>query len=178
MNLLFSIQSSLTHFHHFQFVSLVNPSISVDCAILRDCYESFAMYCFGRYLVACLGGEDRTLDFMEKEGRATFKTPLLRHYHSSHSPGIVKHPFPIKYFLKPWILGPRFYQIVKFGIVQYVRILSIYLFSSFSFFSFFLSFKSFLQLIQMIIKSFTAILAVILEAFGVYCEGEFKLGCG
>lgn len=131
------------------FVSLVNPSISVDCAILRDCYESFAMYCFGRYLVACLGGEDRTLDFMEKEGRATFKTPLLRHYHSSHSPGIVKHPFPIKYFLKPWILGPRFYQIVKFGIVQY-----------------------------MIIKSFTAILAVILEAFGVYCEGEFKLGCG
>lgn len=131
------------------FVSLVNPSISVDCAILRDCYESFAMYCFGRYLVACLGGEDRTLDFMEKEGRATFKTPLLQHRHSSHSPGIVKHPFPIKYFLKPWILGPRFYQIVKFGIVQY-----------------------------MIIKSFTAILAVILEAFGVYCEGEFKLGCG
>ncbi|RVX12398.1 Protein LAZ1 [Vitis vinifera] len=37
------------------FVSLVNPSISVDCAILRDCYEAFAMYCFGRYLVACLG---------------------------------------------------------------------------------------------------------------------------
>ncbi|KAK9944370.1 hypothetical protein M0R45_009942 [Rubus argutus] len=36
-------------------VSLVNPSISVDCAILRDCYESFAMYCFGRYLIACLG---------------------------------------------------------------------------------------------------------------------------
>lgn len=40
---------------YFQLVSLVNPSISVDCEILRDCYESFAMYCFGRYLVACLG---------------------------------------------------------------------------------------------------------------------------
>lgn len=38
-----------------QFVSLVDPSISVDCEILRDCYEAFAMYCFGRYLVACLG---------------------------------------------------------------------------------------------------------------------------
>lgn len=38
-----------------QFVSLVNPAISVDMGILRDCYESFAMYCFGRYLVACLG---------------------------------------------------------------------------------------------------------------------------
>lgn len=30
----------------------------------------------------------------------------------------------------------------------------------------------------MIIKAFTAILAVILEAFGVYCEGDFKLNCG
>lgn len=38
-----------------QFVSLVNPDISVDIGIMRDCYESFAMYCFGRYLVACLG---------------------------------------------------------------------------------------------------------------------------
>ncbi|KAK8306524.1 hypothetical protein V6Z11_D03G133500 [Gossypium hirsutum] len=37
------------------FVSLVHPSVSVDCSILHDCYESFAMYCFGRYLVACLG---------------------------------------------------------------------------------------------------------------------------
>ncbi|XP_061355723.1 protein LAZ1 isoform X1 [Gastrolobium bilobum] len=128
-------------------ISLVNPSISVDCEILRDCYESFAMYCFGRYLVACLGGEERTIEFMEREGRATFKTPLL-HHHSSHE-GTVHHPFPMNYFLKPWILGYRFYQIVKIGIVQY-----------------------------MIIKSFTAIMAVILEAFGVYCEGEFKLGCG
>ncbi|KAG6481023.1 hypothetical protein ZIOFF_057614 [Zingiber officinale] len=32
--------------------------------------------------------------------------------------------------------------------------------------------------IQMIIKTFTAILAVVLEAFGVYCEGEFKWKCG
>ncbi|RYR11373.1 hypothetical protein Ahy_B04g068920 isoform I [Arachis hypogaea] len=127
------------------FVSLVNPSISVDCEILRDCYESFAMYCFGRYLVACLGGEERTIEFMEREGRATFKTPLL---HTSDK-GTVKHPFPMNYFFKPWILGRKFYQIVKFGIVQY-----------------------------MIIKSLTAITAVILEAFGIYCEGEFKWGCG
>ncbi|URE26218.1 hypothetical protein MUK42_07147 [Musa troglodytarum] len=37
------------------YASLVNPSLSVDCGILRDCYEAFAMYCFGRYFVACLG---------------------------------------------------------------------------------------------------------------------------
>ncbi|KAK8625274.1 hypothetical protein V6N13_090149 [Hibiscus sabdariffa] len=30
----------------------------------------------------------------------------------------------------------------------------------------------------MIIKLLTALLAVILEAFGVYCEGEFRWGCG
>ncbi|KAE9586594.1 hypothetical protein Lal_00004763 [Lupinus albus] len=129
------------------FVSLLNPSISFVCEILRDYYESFAMYCFARYLVACLGGEDRTIEFMEREGRSAFKTPLL--HHSSHNRGIVNHPFPINFFLKPWKLGHAFYQVVKFGIVQY-----------------------------MIIKSLTAIAAVILQAFGVYCEGEFRLGCG
>ncbi|XP_051136076.1 protein LAZ1-like [Andrographis paniculata] len=128
------------------FVSLVNPSISVDIGILRDCYESFAMYCFGRYLVACLGGEERTIEFMEREGRAGLKAPLLDH---GTERGIVKHPFPLNYILKPWKLGQWVYQVIKFGIVQY-----------------------------MIIKALTAITAVILEAFGVYCEGDFKWNCG
>ncbi|KAJ7978696.1 Protein LAZ1 [Quillaja saponaria] len=128
------------------FVSVVNPSISVDCEILRDCYESFAMYCFGRYLVACLGGKERTIEFMEREGHSSSKTPLFEH---NSERGTVKLPFPVNYFLKPWKLGQWFYQIVKFGIVQYK-----------------------------LIKSLSAITAVILEAFGVYCEGEFELGYG
>uniref|UniRef100_A0A5B6ZIB3 Uncharacterized protein n=1 Tax=Davidia involucrata TaxID=16924 RepID=A0A5B6ZIB3_DAVIN len=128
------------------FVSLVNTSISVDIEILRDCYESFAMYCFGRYLVACLGGEDRTIEFMKRQGHISSKTPLLEHCSEI---GTVKHPFPMNYILKPWKLGQWVYQVIKFGIVQY-----------------------------MIIKSFSAILAVVLEVFGVYCEGDFKWGCG
>ncbi|KAL0300245.1 UNVERIFIED_CONTAM: protein LAZ1 [Sesamum angustifolium] len=128
------------------FISLMNPGISVGIGILRDCYESFAMYCFGRYLVACLGGEERAIEFMEREGRASAKTPLLDH---GSERGIVKHPFPMNYILKPWKLGRWVYQVIKFGIVQY-----------------------------MIIKAFTAISAVILEAFHVYCEGDFKLNCG
>ncbi|KAK5774750.1 protein LAZ1 isoform X1 [Gossypium arboreum] len=128
------------------FVSLVDPSISVYCSILRDCYESFAMYCFGRYLVACLGGEERTIEFMERLGHASSKTPLLG---LDCEKGTVKHPFPVNYILRPWKLGQWFYQVVKFGIVQY-----------------------------MIIKLLTALLSLILEAFGVYCEGEFKWGCG
>ncbi|KAL3509488.1 hypothetical protein ACH5RR_028889 [Cinchona calisaya] len=128
------------------FVSFLNPSISVDVEILRDGYESFAMYCFGRYLVACLGGEERAIEFMEREGRASSKVPLLD---CDSERGMIKHYFPLNLFLKPWKLNQWVYQVIKFGIVQY-----------------------------MLIKAFTAILAVILEAFGAYCEGEFRWNCG
>uniref|UniRef100_A0A7N0VAL7 Uncharacterized protein n=1 Tax=Kalanchoe fedtschenkoi TaxID=63787 RepID=A0A7N0VAL7_KALFE len=128
------------------YVSLVEPSISVDCEILRDCYEALAMYCFERYLVACLGGEERTIEFMERQGHMSSKTPLLEY---KSGKGYVQHPFPMNYFVKPWKLGQGFYQVIKFGIVQY-----------------------------MIIKSLSGVIAVILEAFGVYCEGDFKLRCG
>ncbi|CAA2980634.1 LAZ1 isoform X1 [Olea europaea subsp. europaea] len=104
------------------------------------------MYCFGRYLVACLGGEERTIAFMKREGRISAKMPLLDH---GSERGIVKHPFPMNLILKPWKMGQWVYQVIKFGIVQY-----------------------------MIIKAVTAILAVILEVFGVYCEGDFKWNCG
>ncbi|KAM0942114.1 putative organic solute transporter subunit alpha/Transmembrane protein [Dioscorea sansibarensis] len=128
------------------YISLVSPSISVDCGILRDSYESFAMYCFGRYLVACLGGEERTVEFMKRQGGLSSNAPLLPH---SSEKGLIHHHFPMNFFLKPWKMGEWFYQLIKFGIVQY-----------------------------MIIKTLTAILAVILEAFGVYGEGEFKWNRG
>ncbi|XP_073105788.1 protein LAZ1 isoform X2 [Elaeis guineensis] len=104
------------------------------------------MYCFGRYLVACLGGEERTIEFLEKQGGSCSSEPLL---HNVSEKGVIKHPFPMNYILSPWKLGQWFYQLIKIGIVQY-----------------------------MIIKTVTAILAVVLEAFNVYCEGEFKLNCG
>lgn len=128
------------------FVSLVYPSISVYLEILRDCYESFAMYCFGRYLVACLGGEEGTIEFLEREGRSNTKTPLLEH---SSEKGTIKHVFPMNLFLKPWKIGGWVYHVIKIGIVQY-----------------------------MMIKSLTSILAVVLEDFGVYCEGDFNFKCG
>ncbi|XP_040960434.1 uncharacterized protein [Gossypium hirsutum] len=52
------LEEKVTKFQWF--VSLVHPSVSVDCSILHDCYESFAMYCLGRYLVACLGNQLQT----------------------------------------------------------------------------------------------------------------------
>lgn len=46
------------------------------------------------------------------------KAPLLDDH--GHERGIVKHPFPMNYILKPWKLGQWVYQVIKFGIVQYV----------------------------------------------------------
>ena len=38
-----------------QFLSLLDSSSAFNCEIIRDCYEAFALYCFERYLIACLG---------------------------------------------------------------------------------------------------------------------------
>ncbi|KAF3773377.1 LAZ1 protein [Nymphaea thermarum] len=48
------------------------------------------------------GGEERTIRFMKSQGRLSAKTPLLE---QDYEKGFVRHPFPIKYFLKPWKLG-------------------------------------------------------------------------
>ncbi|RCV34946.1 hypothetical protein SETIT_7G199100v2 [Setaria italica] len=128
------------------YISLINPNTSVYCGILRDGYEAFAMYCFGRYITACLGGEDKTIAFLKREGGSGSGQPLLHH---ASEKGIIHHHFPVNFILKPWRLGTRFYLIIKFGIFQY-----------------------------MIIKTLTASLSLLLEPFGVYCEGEFNLRCG
>ncbi|KVI03421.1 Organic solute transporter Ost-alpha, partial [Cynara cardunculus var. scolymus] len=107
------------------FVSLLNPSMSVETEILQDCYEAFAMYCFGRYLIACLGImfviEVIKCSFFflqggeKREGRAGVKSPLLE---QSSEKGTINHIFPMNLlkFLEPWQLGQRVYQIMKAGI--------------------------------------------------------------
>ena len=69
------------------------------------------------FYVLFKGGEERTIEFLKREGRSSSKAPLLEH---SNERGTIKHPFPMNYILKPWRLGQWFYQVVKFGIVQYV----------------------------------------------------------
>ncbi|XP_016163410.1 protein LAZ1 homolog 1 isoform X3 [Arachis ipaensis] len=129
------------------FLSLLDSSAAFNCEIIRDCYEAFALYCFERYLIASLGGEDKTIEFMEGKSPADSNTPLLK---EEYAYGVVEHPFPLNCCLRDWYLGPDFYQSVKIGIVQYVcRIL-------------------------MILKMICALLAMILQAFGVYGEGKFE----
>lgn len=99
------------------FVSLYTTEAALEWEILRDCYEAFALYSFGRYLVACLGGEDKTIQSMERQAIAGPQTPLLL---QRSGKAAVKHLFPLNYCLKPWGFGKEFYQAFKFGIVQYM----------------------------------------------------------
>ncbi|XP_020115262.1 protein LAZ1 homolog 1 isoform X1 [Ananas comosus] len=124
------------------FFSLLNSNVAFICELMRDCYEAFAMYCFERYLIACLGGEERTIKLMESQTETSSSTPLLD---LEYEHGVVRHPFPLSCFLRSWYLGSDFYYAVKIGIVQY-----------------------------MILKPICAILAIILELFGVYGEGKFE----
>lgn len=128
------------------FLSLVDSSSAFNCEVIRDCYEAFALYCFERYLIACLGGEQNTIKYMESQSVISASTPLLE---EAYSYGVVEHPFPLNCFMREWYLGPGFYHAVKIGIVQY-----------------------------MIVKMICALLAMILETFGVYGEGKFKWNYG
>ncbi|KAG6432532.1 hypothetical protein SASPL_104111 [Salvia splendens] len=101
------------------FLSLLNSEVAFNCQILRDCYEAFALYCFERYLIACLGGEESTIKFMEDQSLVTSYTPLVDEVYAY---GIVQHPFPLSCFLRDWKLGSEFYQAVKIGVVQYMTL--------------------------------------------------------
>ncbi|KAK9110414.1 hypothetical protein Sjap_018474 [Stephania japonica] len=99
------------------FLSLLDPNIAFNCQIMRECYEAFALYCFERYLIACLGGEQNTIKFMEAQGQIDYDTPLLE---DAYDDGVIRHPFPLNCCLRHWYLGPDFYHAVKIGIVQYM----------------------------------------------------------
>ncbi|XP_057532121.1 protein LAZ1 homolog 1 [Amaranthus tricolor] len=128
------------------FLSLLDSKAAFNCEVIRDCYEAFALYCFERYLIACLGGEEKTIEYMESQSVINSEAPLLE---EAYSYGVVEHPFPLNYFMREWYLGKDFYQAVKIGIVQY-----------------------------MILKLICALIAILLEACGVYGEGKFQWNYG
>ncbi|XP_059633267.1 LOW QUALITY PROTEIN: protein LAZ1 homolog 2 [Cornus florida] len=124
-------------------LSLWNPRLSLACDILRNCYEAFALYSFGSYLIACLGGEDRVIELLEDESRKLLMSePLLEE--ADEKPKVQQRTFWY-FFIQPSVLGKDLLSIEKFGLVQY-----------------------------MILKTVCAFLALILELFGVYGDGEFK----
>jgi hypothetical protein len=110
---------------------------------------------------------------MEQQTVITQSTPLLE---GTCSYGVVEHPFPMNCFVKDWSLGPQFYHAVKIGIVQYVCVVNT--FSGLWPMMYFCASTDINILLQMILKMICALLAMILEAFGVYGEGKFAWNYG
>ncbi|XP_027338365.1 protein LAZ1 homolog 2 [Abrus precatorius] len=123
-------------------ISLWYPRLSLACDILRNYYEAFALYSFGRYLIACLGGEGRVVELLEDESGEHLRKSLLDGLDENH--GTEQRSFG-NFFWRPCKLGKDLLTIEKFGLVQY-----------------------------MILKTVCALLAFILELFGVYGDGEFR----
>ncbi|XP_010937318.1 protein LAZ1 homolog 2 isoform X1 [Elaeis guineensis] len=127
-------------------ISLWNSRFSIICDILRNCYEAFALYSFGSYLAACLGGEERVAELLENGANKQLSEQLLKEEEKERAPH--RRSF-LDFFCHPSVLGKYLYTIVKFGLVQY-----------------------------MILKTLCAFLALLLELFGVYGDGEFQLYYG
>ncbi|KAI5445621.1 hypothetical protein KIW84_013731 [Lathyrus oleraceus] len=98
-------------------ISLWNPRLSLPCDILRSYYEAFALYAFGRYLIACLGGEGRVVELLEDESEENLEKPLLQD--SDENIDTERRSF-CNFFWRPCKLGKDVLAIEKFGLVQYV----------------------------------------------------------
>ncbi|KAF5176289.1 Laz1-like protein [Thalictrum thalictroides] len=109
-------------------ISLLNPRLSLACDILRNCYEAFALYSFGSYLVACLGGEDIVERLLENETRKHLSEPFLGEQDENQA--LQRRPFPY-FFRQPHAIGKNLYTIVKFGLVQYMILKTVCAFLAF-----------------------------------------------
>ncbi|KAE7998424.1 hypothetical protein FH972_002969 [Carpinus fangiana] len=111
-------------------ISLCFPRLSLACDILRNCYEAFALYSFGSYLVACLGGERRVIELLENKSRKELGKPLLEGADENRP---VEQISFRNFFFRPRTLGKDLLVIEKFGLVQYMAIAAIahvYVFSA------------------------------------------------
>ncbi|KQK21329.1 protein LAZ1 homolog 2 isoform X3 [Brachypodium distachyon] len=98
-------------------ISLWHSEFSLACDILRNCYEAYALYAFGRYLVACLGGERQVVGLLENRRMEEVREQLLESEEKAkyHNQSRARN-----FFWHPNALGERLYTIIKFGLVQYI----------------------------------------------------------
>ncbi|CAN1243336.1 Protein LAZ1 homolog 2 [Linum perenne] len=131
-------------------LSLLNYRLSLACDILRNCYEAFALYSFGSYLIACLGGEARVLEILETDSQRQLVQPFLKEDdEEKQGRPLRQRSSIINFFCHPCVIGRDLFNIERFGLVQY-----------------------------MILKTLCAFLAFVLEIFGVYGDGRFKVYYG
>ncbi|PIM99907.1 putative seven transmembrane receptor - rhodopsin family [Handroanthus impetiginosus] len=91
-----------------------NAKLSLACDILRNCYEAFALYAFGSYLIACLGGELEVINLLEDEARKQqMRKPLLE---GEKNPRSQQRTF-CNFIFQPCVLGKHLFTIIKFGLM-------------------------------------------------------------
>lgn len=115
------------------------------------------------------GGEHKVIELLEDESKQV-KKPLLE---GEENPELKRKTIR-DFIFRPSVLGKDLLTIEKFGLVQYVsqkeKIVST--------FDLVIIYLIFLHSFQMILKTVCAFLALILELFGVYGDGEFKWNYG
>ena len=127
---------------------------------LRDCYESYVLYCFLQFLIEVLGGEEALINLLKDK-----------------SPTRGVHYPPLNWIMKPWIMGqPMSKQIVSGGTMNGVdhgthrqanKVSRVQWTSPF-----FVQCK-FGVLQYVLLKFISALFVVVLEKLGWYKEGDF-----
>ena len=120
--------------------------VAIYIETLRDCYESFVLYCFFQYLIEVLGGEESLVMLLKDK-----------------SPTRGVHMWSMDWCIKPWVMGQPistvdtktgqrsvkwtspFFKNCKLGCLQYV-----------------------------LLKFISSIFVVVLEKFDFYKEGDFS----
>jgi len=124
--------------------------VAIYIETLRDCYESFVLYCFLQFLIEVLGGEDALIMLLKDK-----------------SPTRGMHIWGFDWCIKPWVMGQPistvdpttgqrtvkwtspFFKNCKFGCLQYV-----------------------------LLKFLCSICVMVLEKFNCYKEGDFSYTSG
>lgn len=119
--------------------------VAIYIETLRDCYESFVLYCFLQFLIEVLGGEESLIMMLKDK-----------------SPTRGVHYSPLNWCMKPWVMGQPvsrtdpitgqrtvqwtspFFKFCKLGCLQYV-----------------------------LLKLFCSIFVMVLEHLNLYKEGDF-----
>ena len=99
---------------------------------VRECYEAYAIFSFLYFLIALLGEEAALIAILKEK---------------SDERG--QHVWPLRWCVKPWVLGPEFLHHSKLGVLQYV-----------------------------LMKNLMAALIFVLQIFDLYAEGRFRFDRG
>ena len=114
-------------FHSWLSLRFHHSRVYID--VIRDLYEAFVISSFVYYLIELLGGQESLVRILERKQDLSLGT----------------HSFPLKFVMKPWVLGEEFMLQCKHGVLQYV-----------------------------VVKSIASVMTVFFEMLGVYGEGEFN----